>query len=495
MLIYCGAGVELRDDWFCEAAWDGKFDAGDFDLTDNVAGSGGRYRDGEVVFVSSSSMQDRLNYAEFGDDVYVSNSLSAICAVANATVDPTTDRYGGILGSVIYGLEDYNDRIPTDRGDIRLLYYENLAWNGQQFIVRKKPRIERDFSTYQAYYDFMQSTMNAFIANVNSSARSADIQPLVSLSTGYDSPTVAVWASNSGVTDAVTFENDRDGKNDSGRRIGEKLGFSVDVVDRANWKMGSFPEIDCIAGSGAAGEVAFAGMGERLRGKLLLSGFWGGALWAYGRKDMRPVFFGHDGSGLSLTELRLRMGFINSCVPYWGGRQVSDIVRISQSEELAPWRVPGRYNRPVCRRVVESEGVPRDWFGQSKHGASDQLLTAANFLTDASANDFWNWLIANRPRWQSADCSPPSIRMGKLVDRAISHVLTPFVRRIWFPVLRRITAVPGFRTLRPRLDASRNRFSEFLQKPMHYRRYVYPWALEKSAAKYRISEETLNEPR
>ena len=41
-MVHCGPWVELRSNWFCEAAWDGQFDQGDFDRTDIVAGSGGK---------------------------------------------------------------------------------------------------------------------------------------------------------------------------------------------------------------------------------------------------------------------------------------------------------------------------------------------------------------------------------------------------------------------------------------------------------------------
>ncbi len=40
-----GAGVETRDDGFAEGAWDGDFDAFDFDRAGSFAGSGARRRD------------------------------------------------------------------------------------------------------------------------------------------------------------------------------------------------------------------------------------------------------------------------------------------------------------------------------------------------------------------------------------------------------------------------------------------------------------------
>ena len=46
VLVRHGGRVETRDDWFCEAVWDGEIERGDFDLTDIVAGSGARIRDG-----------------------------------------------------------------------------------------------------------------------------------------------------------------------------------------------------------------------------------------------------------------------------------------------------------------------------------------------------------------------------------------------------------------------------------------------------------------
>ena len=40
-----GPRVETRDQWFCEAIWDGDFAQGDFDRTDRSFGSGARLRE------------------------------------------------------------------------------------------------------------------------------------------------------------------------------------------------------------------------------------------------------------------------------------------------------------------------------------------------------------------------------------------------------------------------------------------------------------------
>jgi hypothetical protein len=42
-------------------------------------------------------------------------------------------------------------------------------------------------------------------------------------------------------------------------------------------------------------------------------------------------------AGLGLTEYRLSAGFLHAPMAFWGARQISDIVRLSNSRELEPW--------------------------------------------------------------------------------------------------------------------------------------------------------------
>src|SRR4051812_15421913 len=62
-----GPRVETTPEWFCEAVWDGDYEAGDFDRTDIVFGSGGRARAGGITFVSSGATVDRLQALESAD--------------------------------------------------------------------------------------------------------------------------------------------------------------------------------------------------------------------------------------------------------------------------------------------------------------------------------------------------------------------------------------------------------------------------------------------
>src|SRR5437773_2931760 len=74
--VFHGDRVEITPDWFCEAIWAGPYDAGAFDRTDVVFGSGCRIRGARATFVSSASTVDRLQTLETPDGIWVSNSRS-----------------------------------------------------------------------------------------------------------------------------------------------------------------------------------------------------------------------------------------------------------------------------------------------------------------------------------------------------------------------------------------------------------------------------------
>jgi hypothetical protein len=483
--VTCGTGVERRSDWFCEAAWDGPFDVGDFDRTDIVAGSGVRARGEALVFVSSGTILDRLNYIELEDRVLVSNSLSALVAISDTRLDITYPDYHLDLGTICDGLDEVNDRIASSRGDIRLVYFENLAWDGECLAIAKKPRITRDFSTFALYRHFMQRTTKMIVENSRCLERERQFEPLVPLSNGYDSPTVAVFARAAGVRDAFTIARDRDGNDDSGEAIGEALGFDIQVIDRGAWRKNNSPEIECIAGSGAAGEVSFDGLGEDLSGRLLLSGFWGGSPWDAHCEYPYATFPHHDGSGLCFTELRLSRGFLHCPVPFWGGLQIVDLINLSQSDEMLPWSVAGRYNRPICRRIVEEAGIPRGTFATDKHGSSDRLLSIWNFLPPESTASYQRWLRQHSFRWLRQGRVPPYPILGAIYDGLIAYGVLPVLRRIAIPVVRKLGAATGNARVKRCLVSLRRKVEFLDQEPLFARRYTFPWALEISSAKYR----------
>jgi hypothetical protein len=163
-----------------------------------------------------------------------------------------------------------------------------------------------------------------------------------------------------------------------------------------------------------------------------------------------------------MAEFRLLVGFVHCPVPYWGSRQIRDVNAISNSDEMRPWDVPGPYSRPICRRIVETAGVPRELFGVSKRMVAVGLR---HFLTPGSLAEYRRWLAANRWQW---------IRHGKLPP-----LTSPRAHRVihrleeWLELLARTDAPPG-RTARGRPAGSGTTFA----------RYAFPWAAERLAGRY-----------
>ena len=186
-----GPMVETHSDWFCEAVWAGSYEAGAFDRTDLVFGSGARRRDSGVVFVSSGATVDRLHVLETADAAWVSNSLACLLAAAGGEVDPTHQRYFQDFKSIVRGLRHYRRTLPTTAGPVRLLYHDNATWSGSALRETPKPRPTRDFGSFEPYRDFLVASLRELGHNMAAGTRRHPYQLLGTMSSGYDSATVA----------------------------------------------------------------------------------------------------------------------------------------------------------------------------------------------------------------------------------------------------------------------------------------------------------------
>ena len=73
-----GRGVEVRDDWFFEGAWDGSFERGEFDKASACCGTGGRIKRDSAEFVTPTHSFRALVYSEKDDTHYLSNSIAFV---------------------------------------------------------------------------------------------------------------------------------------------------------------------------------------------------------------------------------------------------------------------------------------------------------------------------------------------------------------------------------------------------------------------------------
>jgi hypothetical protein len=101
---------------------------------------------------------------------------------------------------------------------------------------------------------------------------------------------------------------------------------------------------------------------------VVFTGYHGDKVWdaQTSGKYLNDQIIRGDISGLNLSEIRLKSGFIHVAVPFMLARNISSLVKISRSAEMAPWRLNNTYDRPIPRRIAESVGIDRRLFGMRK---------------------------------------------------------------------------------------------------------------------------------
>jgi hypothetical protein len=458
----------MADEWFCEAAWAGEYESGDFDRTDIITGSGGRLRGGRVVFVSSGSTVDRLNSLEDEDGVWVSNSLSCLLAAIDGRVDPSFPGYYRLLRTMVKGIRNYERYLATSAGRVQLTYFDNLEWDGSVLTLRAKPGSGRDFSSFSRYYGFLQTSMQAMAENMADSSRKHPYEFLSTASSGYDSPTVTTLAKQFGCRKVLCVDQARHEVDDSGEPIVTYLGLTAVTVKRNDWATMRLAEVPFIAADSHGGDVFFKSAEALLSGKVLLTGFHGDKMWDKETKDQSENIVRGDQSGLSLSEYRLMAGFLHCPVPFWGVRQIGEVCAISNSAEMKAWDVAGDYSRPICRRIVEEAGVPREMFGVKKLASWVRLIRTKSFLSEHSMRDYMEWLGENRMEWVRHGRVPPLRNLA--VDKFELSWRRGFKNRA--------RSQQGLPQLALRYSGLMRAADALHQRPTRLRRHIFPWAIE-----------------
>lgn len=486
--VFHGLGVETTEEWFGEVIWAGEFTQGGFDQTDIIAGSGGRARERGIVFVSSGSTVDRLQSLTTADGVWLSNSLCCLLTMAGGSLDPTYPHFHADFSSINKGLSQYKRHIDSSVGQVELTYFDNLLWTGMTLEHEPKPLSAPEFTSFEAYRDFLGLSMHAFANNAVAATRHQRFQPLCALSNGYDSPTVGVIARNfGGCQEALSFDVGRDECDDSGETIARYLGMNCTVIPRGKWQSLEGPEIPFIAGTPSGSDVLWAGAEPQLSGTVLFTGFYGDAVWAKDAKYRVSDLARGDGSGRSLTEYRLQAKFIHCPVPFWGSRRGQELMVISRSSLMQAWDLLGNYSRPICRRIVEEAGIPRELFGVGKRGVSVELYRPEIFLTPTALKDYHAWLRKNRKLWIRKFQIPPIPVIAKGVDTTLS-ILIKSLSTVegWIPPTYGLNR---FRSILKRITWKIRSIQIGVKAPPYLRRYTFPWAIEHEKIHFPVQKE------
>jgi hypothetical protein len=362
--VHHGSSVRVLTDGIVEGAFAGD----DLACSPAVFGSGLRlYRD-HAVFVAPSHTLESLYVYRYEGGITVSNSLSFLLEHHGLEL-PWSPIYGRIFATLVLGIDSYEPKIARlPRGILSRTVYDNLIIHrdGRSALVRKT---ERKFTpTFGSYIESISSVLSDIINDAR------DYRPLATMSTGYDSAAGAVLAARYGCAQAVTLRSARGGNPDSGAAVGRMLGFDVMELERPERVGGTVDEVAPFLATGAGGEdYCYREFMPYLRRRLVFTGFAGGTIWNLHGAPSQIIARG-DMSGVSLQEVRLQHDFIHVPVPLIGARQDVKISSISQSAEMAPFRLGTDYDRPIPRRLIESAGVPRHMFGQRKNAASVTLF-------------------------------------------------------------------------------------------------------------------------
>ena len=407
-----GAWVETMATGFIEGLWDGAFANADFDRSACVFGSGAVVRGRTLVFVTSVSTTDYLYWwaSEDTHQVVVANSLPLLLASQNDALDPQEVRYDPINRSVMLGIQHYTQKIPTQKGEVNRLMHWNLLVSPGRVTLADKPS-PPPFPDFKAYADYL----NQSYAQLADNARDTDrVRPLAIFSTqskGYDSTAANAVAKNHGVDRAFTvtkskgkgyFASEDHGHelDDDGSAICEFFNIDCHPINRRALETQPEPEYLFYAGMNETGDFNLMQISDHIQGPtVLITGCMGDVMWhtrAYYQDHPELVNAGLTRGDLGnngLTEVRLLAGYVQLAFPFIGARSRLDVIKISESHEMAPWRLNTHYDRPIPRRLAEEAGLDRAEFGQVKMASVLQYPEPVTPLGAALRRDYLDFLV------------------------------------------------------------------------------------------------------
>lgn len=463
-----GAEVLVLPDAVVEGCWAGPLTAEALLGADVCAATGVALQAGELWLCTPTHTLSRLHSLRHHGALFVSNSMALVCAAAGLDLDPGHAFYKDDLCSIQDGLALARRTVPLAQGrSLQLHYHCNVrVTSGRQLQEQPKrcPDVGRDF---EAYRSMLRDRLGAALRNAADPQRPARLRPISTLSRGYDSVTCTVLAREFGCEEVLCFRDPAAPQPDAdnGSALAVYLGLRAHVAGRTDYH--GLDACPAFLATGTGGEDVFlAAHAERLRHRVLITGFHGDKVWDRHAESASPDIVRGDPSGADLEEFRLAQGFFHLPLPFVACQQLAGIQTISRSEALAAWQVEGDYDRPICRRIGEEAGLARASFGQRKcvmsraFGHSDQIAAYLGPQADAA---FRRYLAAH----------PVPAGLGDRLLHALHAGLTRLARRAgrhsWR--LQRALLAPA-RLLRRHAD------------DFEAQRALFPWAFAQQRARY-----------
>jgi hypothetical protein len=395
-----GSWIETHEQFFFEGVWDGEFSQGNFHQSTACFGSGARItKENQVIFVTPIHNAERIYAIRQQNKLILSNSIIFLLTFTKEFLDPSYFTYGHDIDSMRLGIHDYVRTMPLQSGNEILIYiHRNIFIDSQLNITETVKLADAPFVDYAHYRSYLSEKTALIAQNLQSQLRKIQYQPITTLSTGYDSPAMSVLAKEIGCQQAITISEARryhQDADDSGVAIAEHLAMQITQISRMDYKkMPDCIEAEFLISGGGGQEILFAPFAQQLSQRVLFTGCsLGRLLTANAKRNYFNQLKMGDASSSSWLEFRLRVGFLYLPLGFLGFQQHSSLIDIARSQEMQPYYIPGNYNKPIARRMVEEAGVPRELFGQEKKAVSVVYLLEGleNYLTTHSYRDYLNY--------------------------------------------------------------------------------------------------------
>ncbi len=407
LTVIHGKLVETRPQYFFEGVWSGSIEAQEFARNSLIFGSGCVITEKRITFVTPSSTTDYLYWCDSNGNLTVSNSLPLLLALCNDRLDPSFSTYPKINQSITLGIRKYEKKIPTKNGVVNRLIHANLVVE-QGRVKEEEKSPPKQFACFREYESYLKENYGRIAKNARHPCRVRPLQIYSTQSRGYDTTAVNAIAKDFGVDKVFTITTSRGGAfgDEDGSEICASLGLSCDPINRLQLESGFPEEYLFYASLHINMDANLLGAIRKMSSpSLLLTGILG-EIW-YPRYNTRPgtvndelIRWSLPGHGL--TEIRLDAGFVQVAIPFIGARSREDILRITESDQMQPWRLGTSYDKPIPRRIAETAGVPRDLFGQIKMGTS--ILSPRPYMpvNDLLHEEFIEFLVDQclLKRWQ-----------------------------------------------------------------------------------------------
>ncbi|HYI23531.1 MAG TPA: hypothetical protein VEX62_12960, partial [Candidatus Limnocylindrales bacterium] len=309
--VTCGELVASQGEGIFEGTWVGESGVAGIRASTTTFGSGVLLDRGALHVVPPSHLLETVYLCRRPGEVVASNSLVGLLVAADLELDPDVD-YPARFGKAGEGTMRFS--IPTTSLPIEAVGFDGVRIEADGSLTDvEKPR-EGPFSSFADVRSRLSEALRTSLANA------PGFEPVATISSGYDSASMATLASELGCRRALTVVEGKPVRgssrtSDSGEAVARNLGMDVQLLRRlAYLERDDFPEASFLS-TGATGEdIVLSEAGPSLARTVLITGFFGDGMWWLNRPK-RSLLWRLEQAGMSLGEWRIQAGFIHVPLP------------------------------------------------------------------------------------------------------------------------------------------------------------------------------------